>query len=409
MSPTSQQVVAHIFGLRKRHPDLVKVRHLGETREKWPLHAVTITDPHAPARHKQHVLVTAGHHGNEESGRLIALALMDWLVTKTAAEIRRNQKIVILPNMNPDAAEKDAHLQAEGPTPMRDHGPDGPTTPEGRAFEQVANALQPEVYVDMHARGFAGCSYDMVLWSEPRTYLEDDYFLHRIAAEMGEAGERSGIPNIVHPLSWPGFMSESPDVTSANAFCYRSFKSLSLLTETCESNEFAWPTKDRARSGIARLHTLFAWGNRRFPKLPYSGYPCYLMGMFKGGLVAVGKDAAARRNSRVAIWRCGSAFHAVTFDQPASPPDLKRITADYRGPELRTGVGFQTLARGDRRIAEVTLNGRRLRPSKTNGYFTWRYGCATYIVIALAKLLPGKHEIVIRLLPGATREGTCPL
>jgi len=280
---------------------------------------------------------------------------------------------------------------------MRDYGPGGPKTPEGKAFEQVANALQPEVYVDMHARGFAGCSYDMVLWSEPRTYLEDDYLLHRIAAEMGEAGEQAGIPNVVHPLSWPGFMSESPDVTSANAFCYRSFKSLSFLTETCESNEFAYPPGDRARSGLARLKVLLAWGNRRFPKLRYPGYPCYLMGMFKGGLVAIGKDAAARRKSRVAIWRSGNGFDAVTFDQAPSRPDERRITARYKGPEVRTGVGFQTLVRGNRRIAEITLNRRKLRPSEINGYYTWRHECATYVVVAMAVMKRGKHEIVIRL------------
>ena len=397
VSPTSAEVIAHIVALRKRHPGLVKVRTLGATAEERPLHAVTITDPRSPARDKQHVLIAAGHHGNEESGRLIALALMDWLVTPGAAETRRKQKIVILPNMSPDMAERDAYVPAKGPAPMRDHGPGGPKTPEGKAFEQVANALQPEVYVDMHARGFAGCSYDMVLWSEPRTYLEDDYLLHRIAAEMGEAGEQAGIPNVVHPLSWPGFMSESPDVTSANAFCYRSFKSLSFLTETCESNEFAYPPGDRARSGLARLKVLLAWGNRRFPKLRYPGYPCYLMGMFKGGLVAIGKDAAARRKSRVAIWRSGNGFDAVTFDQAPSRPDERRITARYKGPEVRTGVGFQTLVRGNRRIAEITLNRRKLRPSEINGYYTWRHECATYVVVAMAVMKRGKHEIVIRL------------
>jgi len=397
VSPTSAEVVEHITRLRKRHPDLVKVRLLGETREGRPLHAVTFTDPKAPARDKQHVLVTGGHHGNEESGRLIALAVMDWLVTAGAAATRRKQKIVILPNMCPDLAERDAYVPARGPAPMRDHGPGGPVTPEGKAFEQIANALQPEVHVDMHARGFAGCSYDMVLWAEPRTYTEDDYLLHRIAAGMGEAGEKADIPNVVHPLSWPGFMSESPDVSSANAFCYRSFKSLSILTETCEGNEFAWPAKNRARSGLARMKALFAWGNRRFPKLRYPGYPCYLMGMFKGGLVAVGKDAAARRKSRVAIWRGGSAFETVTFDPGPAPPQEKRIAVEYKGPELRTGVGFQTLVRGQRRIAEITVNGRRLTRSETEGYYTWHHGCATYIVVALAALGAGKHEMVIRL------------
>lgn len=396
-SPTSEEVAAHLRDLRRRHPDLVKVSRLGETREGRPLHAVTITDPEAPAREKQHVLITAGHHGNEESGRLVALAAMDWLVTGAAAAVRRRQKIVILPNMCPDLAERDQRLPVRGRPPMRDHGPGGPRTPEGKAFQRVARALQPEVYVDMHARGFSGCSYDMVLWSEPRSYLEDDYLLHRIAAEMGEAGERAGIPHVVHPLSWPGFMSESPDVSSANAFCYREFKSLSLLTETAESNEYSHPARLRARSGLARLKALLAWGNRRFPKLPYPGYPCYLMGMFQGGLVAVGRTAAERRRSRVELWRRRRHLKELYFGPHPTPPDELCIRMRYAGPELRVGVGVQTRVRGERRIAEARLDGRRLRPSRTNGYFTWQYEGHTYLVIALPRLKPGEREIEVRL------------
>ncbi len=397
VSPTSEEIVRHIRGLRRSHPDLVKVSKLGETREGRPLHAVTITNPEAPARDKQHVLITAGHHGNEESGRLVALAAMDWLVTRAAAAVRRRQKIVILPNMCPDLAERDAYRPARGRAPQRDHGPGGPRTPEGKAFQRVARALQPEVYVDMHARGFAGCSYDMVLWSEPRPYLEDDYLLHRIAAEMGEAGERAGITNVAHPLSWPGFMSESPDVSSANAFCYREFKSLSLLTETAESNEYSHPARLRARSGLARLKALFAWGNRRFPKLPYPGYPCYLMGMFYGGLVAVGRTAAERRRSRVAIWRNRGGFKEVRVGPHPMPPDELNIRVRYEGPDLRAPVGLQTRVRGERRIAEARLGGRRLRASRANGYFTWQHEGHTYLVIALPGLGRGEFEVEIRL------------
>ena len=92
VSPTSEEIVRHIRGLRRSHPDLVKVSKLGETREGRPLHAVTITNPEAPARDKQHVLITAGHHGNEESGRLVALAAMDMV---SVASVTREEGRVV--------------------------------------------------------------------------------------------------------------------------------------------------------------------------------------------------------------------------------------------------------------------------------------------------------------------------
>jgi hypothetical protein len=397
-SPNSAEVEAHILRAERKHPDLVAVEKVAVTAEKRPLYAVTVTDGSVADTDKQHVLVAAGHHGSEESGRLVALALIGWLVSAAAEETRARQKIVIMPNMSPDSAEADTYLLPGDVSVMRDHAPGGPKTPEGKAFEKIADRLQPEVYVDMHARGGSGCSYDMVLWSEPITYSEDDYLLHKIAAEMGDAGERAGIPHLVHPLSWPGFMSESPDATSANAFCYRRYKSLSFLTETAESNEFAFPARDRARSGLARIRALLARGNRRHPKLRYEGYPCYLAGMFEKGLVAVGKTAAARRRSRVDIWRNFGKLREFKSEVPERP-DLKRLRVDYRGARLSNGVGFQTLVRGRRMIDYVKVNGTRLRQSETHGYCGWHHGCSTFVVVAAPDFGRGKYEILIAHSP----------
>ena len=180
-SPNSAEVMEHLRQVGEAHSRWARVKKVATTREGRPVCAVTITDPDVPDRSKQRVLVTAGHHGNEESGRLIALALVDWLVSPPAAETRRKQKVVIVPNMCPDLAERDQYVPENGLSPMRDHGEADPETPQGIAFQRLAEALQPEVYVDLHSRGFAGCSYDMVLWCEPRTYLEDSNLLHRIA------------------------------------------------------------------------------------------------------------------------------------------------------------------------------------------------------------------------------------
>jgi hypothetical protein len=304
---------------------------------------------------------------------------------------------VVMPNMSPDAAERDCYFVEGSVNPLLDHSPEGPQTVQGKALESEAEALAPEVYVDLHSRGYAGCSYDMVLWPDTRPYLEDDNLLHAIAAEMGAAGERGGVPHLVHPLSWPGFLRDSPDTTSACAYAYRTFKSLAFLTETAEDNAYSLPAAVRARTGLARLKALLAWGNRRHPKLPYPGYPCYLVGgMLALGLVAVGATAAARRKSRLSIWPRRGGFAEYRAIGPEQP-DRKVLQVKYQGEPLIHGIGFQMAVRGRREVARATIAGRRLRPSGTHGYLTWEHRGMTCFVIAVPELQPGEYEIEILL------------
>ena len=67
--PTSAEVEAHLRRLQALHPEWVRVRTVARTAEGRPLLAVTVTDRAVPDRDKQHVLITGGHHGSEESGR----------------------------------------------------------------------------------------------------------------------------------------------------------------------------------------------------------------------------------------------------------------------------------------------------------------------------------------------------
>jgi len=389
--PLSADVEAHIKQVRKAHPDMVKVTNVIRSVEGRGIWAVTVTDPDVPDRDKQNVLVVGGQHGNEESGRLVALALIDWLVTGAAAGTRRKQKIVVMPNINPDSAETDMHANAIGIQPNLDHDPTkGPKTPEGESVEIVARKLQPEVYVDLHACGGMGCSTDLVLYPRFRPNTMDDYFLHVIADDMVAAGERAGIPQSTFCLSWWGVEPfESP---SSTAWCYRMFKSTVFLTENTESNTYAYSVRDRARAGVAKLKALLKWGNGRYPKLPYPGYPCMIVGgTFNKGVVAVGKSAAARRRSRVDIWRNIDHFRRVSCLLPEPPKD-KTIRIEYTGPRLSHGVGFQTNIRGKLTVDTITLNGRSLKQSE---YMSWSHGPATYLLVIMPVLNKGKYEIQV--------------
>jgi len=396
ISPTSSEVESHILKLRARFPRLVEVAVAGRSTQGRPIHAVTVADSQRPANDKQHVLIVAGQHGNEESGRMVALAVLDWLVSPGGRQTRARQKIVVMPCVNPDGADADTHLTPGGVAPNLDHAPGGAKTSEGIAVEKVADALQPELFVDMHSRGYAGCSYDMVLYPGTKEYTEDDNILHAIAAEMAQAGEQAGIPQMTHPLTWSGWGGPDPNQPSTTMYAYRRFKSIVILTENSESNDYSYPAAVRIRSGLAKMKVLLSYGNRRHPKLYYRGYPCYLAsGMFLSGIVAVGKTAAQRRASRLAAWENRGAFKKLSAGLPEKPRE-KRFLFQYKGKVLPAGAGIQTFARGRLRVKSVTLNGRRLGKSETNGYYAWHDVCATFVVVVLPRIKAGTYRIDVR-------------
>lgn len=397
--PLSADVEAHLRQMQKRHPDLVAVRELARTSEDRPILAAIVTDPAVPADDRQHALIVAGQHGDEESGRMVALALLDWLVSDEGAVTRRQQLIAILPNVNPDGADRDAHETPAGGRPNRDHGPAGACTPEGRAVEIMAEELQPELFVDLHARGNAGCSYDMVLYPWTRPYQEDEFLLRTLADEMVAAGEAAGIPHVTHPLTWPGWGEPGGDEPSTTNYAYRNFRSLVFLTENAEHNTHAYPLAVRTASGLEKMKVLLAHGNRRHAWFAHRGYPVGLIGLRSGGLVAAGATASARRRSRLALWR---RIDDLLPPRPARHPEearLKTLRFGYRGAALDVDIGAQFRVAGHAAVVGVRLDGRPLASAGTPGYVTWQDACSTFFLIAAPRLAPGEHEWAIELEP----------
>lgn len=394
MSPSSAEVEAHILKLQKDHPTLVKVDAPGKTRDGRPIYAVTLTDPQTAAADKQHVLIVAGQHGNEESGRMIALGVMDWLVSREGAQTLRKQKIVVMPNVSPDGAERDTYDTAEGIRPNLDHAPEGPWSAEGKALQEVSRELKPEVYVDMHGRGGAGVSYDMVLYPMTYPYLEDDNLLHEVAAAMVKAGEAAGLPHLSHSLTWPGWGNSDINDRSSTVFHYREFRSMVFLTETSEHNQHALPAELRTKVGVARIKAMLEYGNRRHAWFYYEGYPYGLIGMNDAALAAVGKTAADRRASRVALWAGRNAFTTPRAVLPAAEKEKRYTFAVKKTVESPMGVQFRCPTK--MAVETVTLDGRALASSETDGYLTWQDECSTYILIILPAVKEGEHEAQMR-------------
>jgi predicted deacylase len=402
MSPTCTEIELAIEALQARRPGYLSVRNAGNSVQGRPVYAITITDPSTPGAaddDKQHVLVLASQHGEEESSRLIALELLEWLTSDQAREIRRQQKIVVMPNVNPDGTETDTRFNAQGINLNTDHAMAGAVSPEAQAVERIARELAPEAVVDLHSRGHAGCSYDMVLFPATRSYTEDGRLAAATAEEMAAAGEWAGIPHLVHPLTWPGWWDGQTSGAGAHTleFMYREFKSLCVLTETSESNEVAPPAALRAAAGLARLRAFLSWGQRHHPGLCYPGYPVNLVtNMFCLGIAAVGGSAAQRRRSRVGIWRNADGFRKLTLERPEQP-DRKIIRCVYDGPELNDGVGMQVRVAGRRTPSAVHLNGRLLGRPDPERLTTWQDSCSTYVLLSLPTFAPGSYELKLHL------------
>lgn len=391
--PDNDAVRKHLLAAAASDPARATLRTLLHTEEGRPIDAITLTDPQTPDDQKQHALIVAGQHGNEETARLIALKAIDYLLSPNGTDILRQQKVVILPNLSPDAAARDEYDTPAGVRPNLDHGPDGPVSNEAKALQMAANELVPDVYVDIHAMGHSGCGYDMVLFPAARQYVEDEMILHQIAQRMAAEGERSGIPQVVHPLNWSGWGGNDPSEPSSTLWMYRKFKSIVFLLESAEDNSISHPEDMRIASGIGRLKALFALGNERHPSLYHPGYPCNMAaGMFHRGVVAAGNTAAERRQSRLAIWKNVAHFALLRMRIPEHYTD-KVLLVDYQGEPIATPLGFQIRAAGRRKVTRVTFNGKPLALNETPGYHTWHDSYTTYATAVVPSLAPGKHEV----------------
>src|SRR5690606_16671700 len=140
--PGNEEVLQYLADIQSKHPDLVNVRTVLHTEtDHRPIDAVTLSDPAFPDEQKQHVLLVGGQHGNEESARLMALSAIDYLLSPEGRPLLETQKVVVMPNVSPDAAARDAYDTPTGVRPNLDHAATGPVSNEGRAVEIVANEL----------------------------------------------------------------------------------------------------------------------------------------------------------------------------------------------------------------------------------------------------------------------------
>ena len=386
--PTMDDIEAKLDELARAHPDCVEVRVIGRSYEGRDIPMAVLTDRGAPEEDKEVVLVIAGQHGSEEGGRISALALVDWLLSEEAGDTLRKQAVHVVPCVNVDGSWRDASATAEGVNLNRCYPEGGkPATVEARAVWAVAEALQPEVAVDMH--GLAGGGpQDMVLRMYARQYTEDGHVHDLIAFQMVASAEAAGFPHITHPLGWSGWMGSGCGFVERT---YNDFHSLSFLTE---SNESIYTPEEMYRSGRGRIAPLIQAGNLRWPWERWAGYPGRIThGSFVFSLRAEGPTAKARRASRVELWRRSGRFVSLRRLAPE-----RRGTIDFQchflGPEpLENPCGLCVRIMGHPTVKEVTLDGEVLGGE---ALVTWQDLCSTFVEVVVEHLQPGDHRGQVR-------------
>ena len=247
-------------------------------------------------------------------------------------------------------------------------------------------------------------------------------------------GQRSFHGPVMNPIAdrtWRG----QPNFYTAQ-YGYAKYHSMVMALEV------GWE-----QSGVARLQGLLRIGNTRWQGEPYEGYPVDRVKSFIGHYVtAWGGSPAERRHSRVELWQKQGRFtQAVLYPQTDGRDTFIVATSERAaaalsknkdeflaavaqhdgvdgeaverfvrsGPEImlavdaarsqgdspqpiRNGIGFRLrLPYQKPLIKSVTLNGKQLRASETDGFQSWQANGFTQVQIHVPPETAAKQDLYV--------------
>jgi len=396
--PGYEDALEQIERTKAAAPALCEVRDLGKSVQGRSIRCAVLTDPAAPAENKQHVLIVAGQHGTEESGRAIALELMDFLISgePEAAEILARQCIAIVPCANPDGAVAETSRNADGVDMAHTYALDAPAaTPEGRAIEQFALEFVPDVVVDIHGRGGGGMKE--LAWLSPAlVFSADRYFLSLMSLEMARVGEEAGFPQCEFHPPGPLQPREGNELMLGEKLA-GEVKALCMGLETIE---YYYREADWRKTGLVRLRRLLRFGMEDFFGLGEPGYPASLVsGNRICGLKAHGTTAAARRANRVELTAFLRRNWAIVDRAPDGLEKCARVKVYSETCEGPNPPRFSVLLRIKKpcEVQAVEWNGRQLDEGDEHGFRQWEDHCSRFVQVNIAEPFGGpERHLVVR-------------
>ncbi len=394
--PDYDDAVAHVDRLKSEHPRLVETREIGSSVQGRAIPCAIVTDPSAAADDKQHVLMVAGQHGSEESGRAMVMALMDWLVSGAdeSGDVLRKQVLAFVPCASPDGSLNESSRNAEGVDIPHTYALDAPAlTPEGRAIEAFAMEFVPDVVVDAHGRGGGGMKEEA--WVQPaHRFSSDRLYLTLMSQAMAQAGEEAGFPQTAfHP---PGILQfrDGHDAMLGEMLAWRC-KTLGLGLESIEQY---YRQADWEATGLPRLRRLLRFGMEDAFGLGVEGYPNVLVsGQQTYGLMAHGRTAAERRASRVELTRFLTRNFAMVDRDADGVVRCAKVKVLSQTCEGDNPQRFSVLLRikNPCQIGEITWKGQPLPAAEGHGYRTWTDACSTFVQIDIAEPFGGPERFLV--------------
>jgi hypothetical protein len=328
--------------------------------------------------------------------------------------------------------------------------------PEVKAVLEVVDRWHPDVHADMHGTGLQEYPLDNLgdrtryqgqIMFEVTGSAYFNYALRpwdwRVTEAVIKAGVEEGFPSDRFEAdgqrSFHGpVMDPIADRTwRGQPYFYTAQYGYAKYHTMVSAFEIAWE-----QSGVARLRGLLRIGNNRWQNEPDEGYPVDRGKAFIGNFVtAYGSTAAARRRSRVELWQQQGRFtQAVLYPQTdgratyfvattaAAGETFSKNLDEFlmkmtqrgdvdsdafqklvrSGPEvllpidkaqstiaaepIEHGIGFRLPYRNPS-IDAVTLNGRVLDQSTTDGWQSWFANGFTQVQVNITPEIAAKNDL----------------
>jgi hypothetical protein len=392
--PTYDETCEHLAKAAEKSP-FIRKEVIGKSFEGRDLWLATATDFSIPDDQKQVLALSCGVHGSEEGGRALGMAVLDWAQTPAALNTLRRQKILLLPCVNPDGAERDSYHNAQDVNLYLAHAADGtPLTPEREAVWNVLSRETPEAYADCHGLAGGGME-ELCLPPLGRKCGAENVILNVIAWDMTRAAEAAGFPQrLPHVLDC--WISEDRGLPLDKLLLRR----FNTLTFTVEMNECYLTWQQCQQSGLPRLLALMEYGNRASFGLPYEGYPCgWLGGATMTGIIPHGETPGARRRNRAQMMPFINSRVAQFGRRPdrdgVSAVDLEITAGEPATPEA---MGLLVRVYPWCTVREVLFDGKPLeRDAFPTGWRLVDDNCSHTCVVGLGfPVENGKHDVRVK-------------
>jgi len=393
-------------------------KYLSKPSDVCKVPAIFITNRKISDIDKQIALITLGRHGQELGTRVVGAKIMQYLASDEANIIRNTQLIIVIPVLNPEGFIKNDFNSSM--TSITKH--------EQEILGNLFSSILPDMILDIHSLGkIEGSKYDhgdmeVIIPANTTRWAMDEQIHQYVAQKMKEEAESNGWPYEIHtledlslyyfgateignlpwrPLDKKVFLLqmlnsqdnyEFPERAAyTNYTCAPAYSNWHCLVFGMETNH--WSLKnahDIAVSGMVPSVALLKMGSMKLPWEKDIGYPVnILQGDFRISLRPVGESAAARRLSRIKLWKERKFFSIPCRELQDENTTLAQV--NYFGKNLPLEFAFCLRMRQDK-IKDVYINKKSVK------FESFKDNCSIYLYIPIRMQKSGKIEIVIEHL-----------